>query len=302
MDTPDIKRRNYGRGHGYTLDGQKVPGVTTIISDGLPKPALMGWAAKTIAEYVADRLDQADGHVLADQLVDDLGELARVKGKPWPDKLSRTKVAELLKGIHYEDRDQAAKRGTQVHALAERLAATGYIVIPHLAARMIRGRAELAEIVARLEAVGITGIFVPGGDATPGADNYDSAYALLCDLATMPHPFTQIGVAGYPESHPSIVDDVLVQAMWDAHRLEHDVRRRPRQYLAAEGAPPWRHPTGPHWVTGASRAHEALVDGDHNWRRRIHAIPHQAKGCLRTDCRTWLQPGEVSAAARPPGK
>ncbi len=100
-------------------------------------------------------------------------------------------------------------------SLAERLAATGYIVIPHLAARMIRGRAELAEIVARLEAVGITGIFVPGGDATPGADNYDSAYALLCDLATMPHPFTQIGVAGYPESHPSIVDDVLVQAMWD---------------------------------------------------------------------------------------
>ena len=130
MDTPDIKRRNYGRGHGYTLDGQKVPGVTTIISDGLPKPALMGWAAKTIAEYVADRLDQADGHVLADQLVDDLGELARVKGKPWPDKLSRTKVAELLKGIHYEDRDQAAKRGTQVHALAERLARGEEVDVP----------------------------------------------------------------------------------------------------------------------------------------------------------------------------
>ena len=130
MDTPDIKRRNYGRGHGYALDGQKVPGVTTIINDGLPKPALMGWAAKTIAEYVADRLDQADGHVLADQLVDDLGELARTKGKPWPDKLSRTKLAELLKGIHYEDRDQAAKRGTEVHALAERLARGEEVDVP----------------------------------------------------------------------------------------------------------------------------------------------------------------------------
>lgn len=131
MDTtPDIKRRNYGRGHGYALNGQKVPGVTTIINDGLPKPALVGWAAKTIAEYVADRLDQADGHVLADQLVDDLGELARVKGKPWPDKLSRTKVAELLKGIHYEDRDQAAKRGTEVHALAERLARGEEVDVP----------------------------------------------------------------------------------------------------------------------------------------------------------------------------
>lgn len=130
MATPEIKRRNYGRGHGYTIDGQKVPGVTTVIGNGLPKPALMGWAAKTIAEYVADRLDQADGHVVADQLVADLGELAHTKGKPWPEKLSRTKVAELLKGIHYEDRDQAAKRGTEVHAIAERLARGEEVEVP----------------------------------------------------------------------------------------------------------------------------------------------------------------------------
>lgn len=129
-DTPEIKRRNYGRGHGYTIDGQKVPGVTTIIGNGLPKPALMGWAAKTIAEYVADRLDQDGDHVIADQLVGDLGELARTKSKQWPDKLSRTKVAELLKGIHYEDRDQAAKRGTEVHGIAERLASGEEVDVP----------------------------------------------------------------------------------------------------------------------------------------------------------------------------
>lgn len=129
-DAPDIKRRNYGRGHGYTLDGKKAPGVTTVIGNGLPKPALMGWAAKTIAEYVADRLDQADGHVNADQLVSDLSDLAQSKGKPWPEKLSRTKVAELLKGIHYEDRDQAAKRGTEVHALAEQLARGEEVDVP----------------------------------------------------------------------------------------------------------------------------------------------------------------------------
>lgn len=130
MTAPKIARRNYGRGHGYTIDGEKVPGVTTIIGNGLPKPALMGWAAKTIAGYVADRLDQDGDHVLADQLIEDLGELARSKGKPWPDKLSRTKVAELLKGIHYEDRDQAAKRGTEVHALAERLALGEEVEVP----------------------------------------------------------------------------------------------------------------------------------------------------------------------------
>lgn len=129
-DLPEIKRRNYGRGHGYTLDGRKVPGVTTIISAGLPKPALMGWAAKTIAEYVADRLDQADDHVVADQLVSDLEALARAKSKPWPDKLSRTKVAELLKGVHFEDRDQAANRGTAVHNIAEQLAHGEEVEVP----------------------------------------------------------------------------------------------------------------------------------------------------------------------------
>lgn len=130
MSAPEIKRRNYGRGHGYTIDGQKVPGVTTVIGNGLPKPALMGWAAKTIAEYVADRLDQKDGHVVADQLVADLGDIARGRSKPWPEKLSRTKVAEQLKGVHYEDRDQAANRGTAVHNLAEKLAHGEEVEVP----------------------------------------------------------------------------------------------------------------------------------------------------------------------------
>lgn len=38
-----IARRNHGRNHSYTVDGQKVPGVTTIIGNGLPKPALVAW-------------------------------------------------------------------------------------------------------------------------------------------------------------------------------------------------------------------------------------------------------------------
>ncbi len=100
----------------------------------------------------------------------------------------------------------------------ERLTAAGYRVIPHLAARMIHGRSELSEIVARLQGNGVTAIFVPGGDATPQDGCYHSAVELLDDLASIPHPFTQIGVTGYPESHPSIEDDVTVQAMWDKRR------------------------------------------------------------------------------------
>lgn len=48
-------------------------------------------------------------------------------------------------------------------ALAERLAARGYDVVPRLAARMIPGRTELAEVADRLRQVGVTTIFVPGG-------------------------------------------------------------------------------------------------------------------------------------------
>lgn len=125
-----ITRRNYGRNHAYTIDGEKVPGVTTIIGGGLPKPALVAWGPKVVAEYVADRLDEADGHVVADKLVEDLQGLARKKSKTWPDSLSRTSVAEILKGVHWEDRDTAANRGTQVHDLAEKLARGEEVDVP----------------------------------------------------------------------------------------------------------------------------------------------------------------------------
>lgn len=101
--------------------------------------------------------------------------------------------------------------------LAERLTGHGYAVVPHLAARMVTGRAELEEITARLTGKGITRIFVPGGDAEAAGD-YPDALSLLEDLAAMGHPFTQVGITGYPESHPTIHDDLTVQSMWDKRR------------------------------------------------------------------------------------
>ena len=98
--------------------------------------------------------------------------------------------------------------------LSERLAGQGYTVVPHLAARMISGRAELAEIVNRLTGQGINRVFVPAGDADPVGDYHD-ALGLLTDLAGMGSPFEHVGITGYPESHPSIHDDVTVQSMWD---------------------------------------------------------------------------------------
>jgi len=101
--------------------------------------------------------------------------------------------------------------------LAERLAGHGYTVVPHLAARMITGRTELAELCERLTGKGITRVFVPGGDAEPVGD-YPDALSLLEDLTVLGRPFAQVGITGYPESHPTINDDLTVQAMWDKRR------------------------------------------------------------------------------------
>ncbi|SHG85761.1 methylenetetrahydrofolate reductase (NADPH) [Jatrophihabitans endophyticus] len=99
--------------------------------------------------------------------------------------------------------------------LTERLAGAGYRVVPHLAARMVSGRSELADIAARLRELGVDTVFVPAGDADPPAGDYHASLDLLRDLPAVGTPFAHVGITGYPESHPSIVDDVVVQAMWD---------------------------------------------------------------------------------------
>jgi methylenetetrahydrofolate reductase (NADPH) len=102
--------------------------------------------------------------------------------------------------------------------LAERLAARGYRVVPHVSARLVADDSHLAEIVARLLACGVDDVFVPAGDADPPAGRFDSALSLIERLTEMGRPFARVGITGYPESHPRIDDDITIQAMWDKRR------------------------------------------------------------------------------------
>jgi len=102
--------------------------------------------------------------------------------------------------------------------LAEKLAARGYRVVPHLAARSVASEAHLAEIIERLQACGVSDVFVPGGDASHPAGPFDGALPLLERLAELDRPFSRIGITGYPESHPKIHDDITIQAMWDKRK------------------------------------------------------------------------------------
>ena len=103
--TAGFTRRNHGSGHSYWLDGTKLDGVTTILSKGLPKPALVSWAARSAAEMAVDRWDELAG----------MTPSARLK---------------LISRAHEASRNKAAVRGTRVHALADRLASGEEVAVP----------------------------------------------------------------------------------------------------------------------------------------------------------------------------
>jgi len=85
-------RRNYGRGHGYKdANGVKVPGVTTLLSKGLPKPALVNWAARTAAEYAVDNWDELSTAPISERL-------EQIRNAP-----DASKTAAALRGTKLHD-------------------------------------------------------------------------------------------------------------------------------------------------------------------------------------------------------
>jgi methylenetetrahydrofolate reductase (NADPH) len=100
-------------------------------------------------------------------------------------------------------------------ALCEQLAARGFRAVPHVAARQVKGEAELADIADRAAAAGIEEIFVVGGDATEPEGPFRSALELLVCLDRLGKGFDRVGVAGYPEPHPLVDDGVMIRALKD---------------------------------------------------------------------------------------
>jgi len=102
--------------------------------------------------------------------------------------------------------------------LAEALAAHGYPVVPHLSARLVHDAVHLGEVIARLSELGVRDVFVVAGDRDEPAGAYEGAGALLDAMHELGHPFEQIGITGYPESHPLIDDETTIAAMFDKAR------------------------------------------------------------------------------------
>jgi hypothetical protein len=104
--TAPIRRIDTAKGHYYKdATGARVPGVTTLIGDGVPKPALINWAGNFTADHAVDNWD-------------DLGALPPAKR------------LERLKKARYADVDKAKNRGTEVHTAAEKLLAGQAVQVP----------------------------------------------------------------------------------------------------------------------------------------------------------------------------
>jgi methylenetetrahydrofolate reductase (NADPH) len=92
-------------------------------------------------------------------------------------------------------------------------------LIPHVAARMVRDKGHLREILSRLDAAHVESVFVPGGDADSPAGEYDCALDLLRDIADIGHRFSYVGVAAHPEGHPLVDPAELLRLLKEKQKV-----------------------------------------------------------------------------------
>ena len=100
-------------------------------------------------------------------------------------------------------------------ALAGRLAGHGFRVAPHLSARLVVDEEHLEEILGGLREQGVREVFVVAGDAPEPAGKFEGSGQLLAAMAAVKHGLEEVGITGYPESHPFISDEVTIQAMYE---------------------------------------------------------------------------------------
>lgn len=97
--------------------------------------------------------------------------------------------------------------------LAEQLAGRGLRVVPHLAARTIRNREHLVEVLDRVRGGGVEDVFVIGGDGRDPVGPYASAAQLLTAMAEIGHGIPNVGIGAYPDMHPLIGREQLMEVL-----------------------------------------------------------------------------------------
>jgi methylenetetrahydrofolate reductase (NADPH) len=116
-----------------------------------------------------------------------------------------------------------------VVATAAALHAAGFVPVPHVTARNLASRTQLADFLGRLAGeAGVTRALVIAGDLDQPAGPYPSSLELLRTGLFQQHGLQRIGLACYPEAHPGIGAALLERAL--LAKLE---------FVRAAGLEPW---------------------------------------------------------------
>lgn len=101
MTNPKLATKGPG-GRWYEIPDPIIPGgwrgpsVTTVLSNGLPAPALKAWGERLVAEYAVDNIDA------------------------WR-RLNRSDAIDHVKRAPFRQLNAAGNRGTDIHTIAERI-------------------------------------------------------------------------------------------------------------------------------------------------------------------------------------
>ena len=179
-----------------------VPGVTTLLGGGIPKPALMPWYARMVAEFVDQNpLD-----------VERLRSLPNVvhRGR------ERSALVDALCKVPTGRRDTAAERGTEIHKIAEHVVAGEEVEVP------VEHEGEVTGYVEFLDAWEITPLITEGRGA-----NATEFFAGTFDLvATSPH---------LADGKPVLIDIKTSNGVYGETALQTAAYSKFEFYLDADG-------------------------------------------------------------------
>jgi len=95
-------------------------------------------------------------------------------------------------------------------AAAKAVKDLGFIPVPHISARRIGSQAQLEEFLSALQEVGATEhVFAVGGDPAEPEGPYPDSLSIIRTGILQQYGVKEVSIAGYPEGHPDIADDVL---------------------------------------------------------------------------------------------
>jgi methylenetetrahydrofolate reductase (NADPH) len=99
---------------------------------------------------------------------------------------------------------------------AKAVLAEGFIPVPHISARRLGSQAQLEEFLSALQEVGATEhVFAVGGDPATPEGPYEDSLAVIRSGLLQKYGVREVSIAGYPEGHPDIANDVLTRALND---------------------------------------------------------------------------------------